>query len=119
MKKVLGFACSIALICFVMGCGGDDKSPAKTEPAKTTGTSQTDNKDPKQSADSQPAPKQNEEPGDIKVQTPAGDVKVDSKEGDVKVDTPEAKIEVENKAPENEAPAPEKAEKAEDAPKNE
>ncbi len=50
MKKVLGIACSIALICFVMGCGKTEepaKSPAKT-PA--TDTSQLDNQSPKGSA---------------------------------------------------------------------
>ena len=64
MKKVLGIACSIALICVVMGCGKTEeaaKTPAPKTPAE--GTSQLDNKDPKGSADSEPAPKGNTEPG--------------------------------------------------------
>lgn len=114
MKKILGFACALALVCFVMGCG-------KTEPAKTTppaktdaapaGTSQNESKAPNQSADSQEAPtnvpKQPAEPkADVKVQTPDADVKIDTPTGDVKVETPGADVKVD--ANKKEAPAPEK-----------
>lgn len=108
MKKVLGFACAIAMVCFVTGCGGD-KTAAKTESAKSaSGTTGTENKNPQQSADSEgTAPKQNNEPEtSVKVQTPGGDINVKANSEGTKVDAPEAKIEVESKA------APKEGEKA-------